>query len=424
MRKFALFLAVLGFLATSNGQEITYAREIVTQLSSKEFQGRGYVNNGANKAADFMRKQFLDLKLKPFGDSYFQPFEVKTNTFPGKIRLKIDNEELVPGKDFMVDPSCSDLKGEYEIYLIKEKDLLNDDLFNKAIKLCQGKILVIDSHETGNLSTADRKKADDVIRLLRDNPRIKSIATILLTSGKLTWGVSTVQLKPFITIGNNIRMKYNSKLSITIESKMVETMTRNVIGYIEGKIQPDSFLVITAHYDHLGLMGSEVYFPGANDNASGIAMLLNLAKHFQKEVPNYSMVFVALSGEEAGLLGARYFVEYPLFDLSKTAFLVNFDIAGTGDDGIRVVNGSVYQNQFNRLRQINDEEKLLKSVQIRGKACISDHCLFDEKGVPCFYIYTLGGSTAYHDLNDTAENLTLIEFQDYFQLMVHFFSTF
>jgi aminopeptidase YwaD len=63
-------------------------------------------------------------------------------------------------------------------------------------------------------------------------------------------------------------------------------------------------------------------------------------------------------------------------------------------------------------------------VQTRGKACISDHCFFEEKGVPCFYIYTLGGSQAYHDLSDTSENLTLIEFPDYFRLMVQFFSTF
>lgn len=422
MIKIALFLAALGFFALSKAQETPYAREIVSILSSKEFQGRGYVHNGALKAAEYIRKQFLDLKLKPFGDSYFQPFKIKTNTFPGKIRLKIDDKELIPGKDFMVDPSCSELDGEFEIYLIKEKDLLNDDLYNKAIKRCRGKILVIDSHETGNLSTDDRKKTDDIIRVFRNS--LNSIATVLLTSGKLTWGASTAQLKPFIIIGNNIGMKYNSRLSITIESQIVETQTMNVIGYIEGKLQPDSFLVITAHYDHLGLMGSEVYFPGANDNASGIAMLIYLAKHFQKEVPDYSMVFIALSGEEAGLLGSRYFVEHPVFDLSKIAFLVNFDIAGTGDEGIRVVNGSVYQNYFNRLKQINDEEKLLKSVQIRGKACISDHCLFVEQGVPCFYIYTLGGSTAYHDLSDTAENLTLIEFQDYFQLMIHFFSTF
>jgi Zn-dependent M28 family amino/carboxypeptidase len=221
-------------------------------------------------------------------------------------------------------------------------------------------------------------------------------------------------------VNGNDEISGRSTVDFDIEAGMANVRTRNVVGYIRGIQKPDSFLVVTAHYDHLGQMGEEVIFPGANDNASGVAMLLSLAKHFASSPPQYSMVFIALSAEETGLQGAGYFVSNPLIDLKKIRFLVNFDLAGTGEEGIKVVNGSVYKDNFDLLKKINDEKHYLKSVQSRGAACNSDHCIFYEQGVPCFYIYTLGGIQAYHDIYDRAETLPLTEFNDYTQLMIDF----
>jgi aminopeptidase YwaD len=134
------------------------------------------------------------------------------------------------------------------------------------------------------------------------------------------------------------------------------------------------------------------------------------------------MVFVALSAEELGILGAKAFTDNPPIDLKKIKFLVNFDLAGTGDEGIKVVNGSVFKDKFDLLTRINTEQKLLPKVDIRGAACNSDHCLFYQKGVPCFYIYTLGGIQAYHDILDKSETLPLTEFADYCKLMIDFFN--
>ena len=160
---------------------------------------------------------------------------------------------------------------------------------------------------------------------------------------------------------------------------------------VKGTSGKDSTLVLTAHYDHLGLLGKKVYFPGANDNASGVAMLLSMARYYAKNPPEYNMVFLAFSGEEIGLLGSKAFIEQPLTDLSKIKFLVNFDLAGTGDEGIKVVNGTIFKTDFDRLQQLNERYHLLPKVEIRGEACNSDHCLFYAKGVPCFFIYTQGG---------------------------------
>ena len=172
------------------------------------------------------------------------------------------------------------------------------------------------------------------------------------------------------------------------------------------------------------MMGKKTLFPGANDNASGTAMLLNLARYYSKNPPRISMVFISLGAEELGLLGASYFVEHPLIDLKKIKFLINFDLAGTGNDGIKVVNGSVYNRKFEKLQELNDDFHLLPAVKIRGEACNSDHCIFYQHGVPCFYIYTLGGISAYHDIYDRRETLPLTEFDNYFKLITKFLDTF
>ena len=96
------------------------------------------------------------------------------------------------------------------------------------------------------------------------------------------------------------------------------------------------------------------------------------------------------------------------------------DIMGTGEDGITVVNGSVFKKEFDKLKEINTQNNFIKDVKIRGKAANSDHYLFSEKGVKAFFIYTMGGIKAYHDIYDKSETLPLTEFGDLFLLLTDF----
>ena len=115
---------------------------------------------------------------------------------------------------------------------------------------------------------------------------------------------------------------------------------------VKGTAQPDSFIFITAHYDHLGGMGKDTYFPGANDNASGDALLLSLAKYYVAHPAKYSIGFILFAGEEAGLVGSKYYTENPIVPLKNIRFLINTDLAGTGDEGITVVNATEFPNEF------------------------------------------------------------------------------
>ena len=113
-----------------------------------------------------------------------------------------------------------------------------------------------------------------------------------------------------------------------------------------------------------------------------------------------------------------------MFPLKDIRFLLNCDISGTGDEGITVVNGTIHKKQFKKLAKINVKKKFLSKVNVRGRAANSDHFWFTQRQVPCFFIYTLGGIKAYHDIYDKGETLPLTAFSNYSQLLIEFISTF
>jgi Zn-dependent M28 family amino/carboxypeptidase len=256
---------------------------------------------------------------------------------------------------------------------------------------------------------------------------LNTAGLIEITDGKLTMGVSLEQVPFTHFVVRESAIPSGAKAMETVVNANYRKLykTQNIIGTVSGEIT-DTFIVVSAHYDHLGMLGASVYFPGANDNASGVSMMLELAKHYAKpeNKPRYSMLFIAFSAEEAGIAGSRYFTENPLINLSQIRFLLNMDILGTGDDGIKVVNGTVHTEEFDRLSALNTSNQYLKTVQSRGKAANSDHHFFSEKGVSAFFIYTLGGIDAYHDIYDKAETLPLTEFDDLFLLLTGFIEGF
>ena len=234
---------------------------------------------------------------------------------------------------------------------------------------------------------------------------------------KFIWSVGNEALEYPIVEIKDTTLNDETSITLDITNKYLENLTtHNVIGYIEGK-RKNKFIVLSAHYDHLGKMGDAV-FPGANDNASGTSMLLCLANYFSKNQPKYSVVFMAFGAEEVGILGSKYYTENPLFPLNKIKFLLNMDIMGTGDEGITVVNGTLHKKQFKKLTKINKKKEYLPKIKIRGRAANSDHFWFSQKGVPAFFIYTVGGIQAYHDVYDRAETLPLTEFDDLHNMII------
>jgi Zn-dependent M28 family amino/carboxypeptidase len=208
---------------------------------------------------------------------------------------------------------------------------------------------------------------------------------------------------------------------VNIENKLIKDFkAANICGVVRGTAEPDSFIFITAHYDHLGGMGKDTYFPGANDNASGVSLLMNLAHYYALHPQPYSIAFICFAGEEAGILGSKYFTNNPLVPLKNIRFLINTDLAGTGEEGITVVNATEFPKEFAMMKDANTNPVLLTAINSRGKAANSDHYFFTEKGVPAFFFYTLGGIKAYHDVFDKSATLPLNEHEDLFKLVIKF----
>jgi Zn-dependent M28 family amino/carboxypeptidase len=213
-------------------------------------------------------------------------------------------------------------------------------------------------------------------------------------------------------------------LHIDINAQEKTLTARNVVGIIPGTTVPDSNIIICAHYDHLGALGPKVYFPGANDNASGVATLLQLAKDLQKHPLRYTVVVIAFAAEEAGLLGSKHLVEnYEALmgkPLKHSAFVLNLDLLSAGDKGGMLVNATEAPKAYQLLLKINEQGGYLPVLKGRGPAANSDHYWFYKAGIPALFFYTMGGTPYYHHVNDTWQNLTLTHCRPVQELLTQF----
>lgn len=428
MKRFVLCLGFFPFCLfaqESGSTSLYYARSIIDTLASESFSGRGYVEEGMEKSAAFIAREFEKLGLEKLNGSYFQEFTMPINVIYD-AELNLNGKPLQYGIDFLVKPNSKSQDYQQKgMYHFDPKDFANSlasetrliDFIQLDMIAQKGKHVVFPPYhfEIDSLNQYYKHWAN-----FYSTEENRNRSVFYFTGDKLTASLSQTQdsITTFI-----IDEKYYTK-DLNIDNYKVETEfikeypVKNIMGRIEGR-DPDSLIVITAHYDHLGKVGN-AYFPGASDNASGVAFMLGLAKHFTRNKPAYTLIFIAFGAEEAGLIGSRYFVQNPLIDLKKIKFLLNFDIMGAGEDGIQIVNSSVFTKEYELLNQINSERKYVKQIKKRGEACNSDHCPFYEKGVPSFFTYTLGGPGHYHDVFDTGDSLNLAEFEDLQKLFIAF----
>ncbi len=195
----------------------------------------------------------------------------------------------------------------------------------------------------------------------------------------------------------------------------VKTEVVNVVGVVEGQGKlADETIVIGAHYDHLGYgpFGSRrpnerVVHPGADDNATGTASVMELARRFAQRdgAPARRMVFIAFSAEERGLIGSNYYVEHPLFPLEKTVAMINFDMVGRlGDKGLSV-GGARSAKEFSAITEVANKTLRMK-VNTTAAMGGSDHAAFFRKKIPVLYFFT-GLTKEYHTPDDTFETINV-----------------
>ncbi len=188
----------------------------------------------------------------------------------------------------------------------------------------------------------------------------------------------------------------------------------NVMGMLPGSADPDRFIVVSAHYDHLGVVNGVLY-PGADDNASGVAGMLACAEYFSTHRPRHSIAFIAFDGEEKGLSGAHYFVEHPPLDLKQIVVELNLDMIGRGDENELYVAGTTQTpslrppvEQAARTRNLRvlfgHDRPLYESGRVESWVQLSDQGPFYDHGVPFLY-FGVEDHEDMHQPTDTADRI-------------------
>jgi hypothetical protein len=396
-------------------------------MCAPDFHGRGYVNKGDSIAGEYIAGKMIELGIESLPFGYFQSFNLDVNTFPDSCKVAISGKALRPGIDYVVMPFSNgncinnqcDKIVKYNIVRKTGKEVLTEP--KKIInEIKAGHILVVDN--TGY----SRDSSLQIQGYLKELCQL-GIPIAEIVNQKFTWSLSPYQTSEvYIQIKASILNANHSTIDIVLRSNLIYNyQSRNVIGSIPAKKKSKGTIMLTAHYDHLGRMGSATYFPGANDNASGVAMLLQLG-HMIRNRPlrKYDVILVAFAGEEIGLLGSKHMSETDIININRVMFLLNLDIMGSGEEGITAVNGRVFSKEFKRLQKLNRRYKAVPIVKARGKSANSDHHFFTEKGVHSFFIYTMGKNKNYHDVYDTYENLSFSSFESLSRLFDSFLRRF
>lgn len=435
MQKFivTIFLVLSGSLriaiaAPPDSSLINYLKQHIYYLSSDKLNGRNTGSKGEKLSYQYLIGQYKKLGLVPKGEKgYLQPFDFTYGKkVSGKNQLSINGMPLILNEDFypinasangsvkgkivdvgfgIVAPSIgydsyqhlADLKGS--IYLIECSTPEGDSPHSKYGPFADLKTRIENAKNKGAIAvifTNSLSNAEDLQANLDINSPTADLPVIF---------VKTASLKRVW------RTEFNVATLATHLDKLTLT-GHNVAAFIDNGAT--STVVIGAHYDHLGYgeYGNSLYrgdpaiHNGADDNASGTAGVLELARYFQnngvKEKNNF--LFMNFSGEELGLVGSKYWVQHATLDTSKINFMVNMDMIGryNGEKGMEISGLSTSPDAFNFIRTINFDD--LKFKLGESGTGPTDHTSFYYANIPVLNFFT-GTHEDYHKPSDDADKI-------------------
>jgi hypothetical protein len=464
IRQFTLLFALAGALFASPVDATRYQAN-VRHLSSPEMRGRGTGTSGMEKAARFLAAEFRKAGIPPAPGArdYFQRFAVTTNARLGtrnslSVVTPQGTERLKPGADFQPFnfSGTGRVRGEvvFAGYGITAPEYNYDDYAGLDVK---GKVVLVVRHEpqefdeqsvfagkgytrhaqldskavnakmhgaAGVLFVNDvpnHTDADALDRFSRNvGPGQAGMAFVQVTAAVAEkWlAPAKTNLKEWIAaVDGDLKPRSFPLAGVSVDLyadvRRESRMVPNVVAYLPG--ESEEHLIIGAHYDHLGMgeqssmapneAGKSVH-PGADDNASGTAGLIELA-HYFKNLPQRKrgILFIAFTGEELGLLGSAYYAENPLLPLEKAVAMVNMDMIGRMKDDRIFVGGAGTGSTLQAvLDAVKPGHKLTLEVSDQGGYGASDHMSFYIKRVPVLFFFS-GIHNDYHRPSDTWEKI-------------------
>lgn len=466
----SLFIAFgLGSIAQTNSSAQKFSnwvtikglQEKLTILASAEMEGRETATEGERKAATFIENHFKKFGLKPGnGTSYKQSYNVYQDELVTE-KLMVNGETFALNTDYSLSLASVNATtinttnivfAGYGLSTKEKNDYANVNVKGKVVVVLeglpnenppaalQGTRIQGQGSTSAKAVTAQNNGAVGLIIISKDFPKkqpqsfkgnmtVKKSSTdnffVLNVSYKvastLIGRTTTLTTKDFAE--TNLQ-DYWAELKLNIDKRTNSLISNNVIGVVEGTDKKDEYVFITGHYDHLGKRGNDIYY-GADDDGSGTTAVMQLAEAFalakQKgNAPSRTIVFMAVSGEEKGLWGSKFYSDNPTFSLDKTTVDLNIDMIGRIDptfkgDSLNYIYAIGEDKLSSDLQPITDSiNKNYLQMEIDRRYndpndknrfyFRSDHYNFAAKGVPIIFYFN-GTHPDYHRPTDTVEKI-------------------
>ncbi len=452
-------LVILFLLSCTGNREVTTKelQDEIKYLSSDSLKGRLTGSPGDSLAAEFIKNELTSYGMIPLSGDGLQRFKVTKRVLPGKGNaLSINGINYTPDKDFMPlafssnsslesevifagygfningdslkwnDYKGIDVKGKWVMILRadpetdntkspfipfsddRDKALLAKDMGAAGVLMVSGP--AFDPQDTFESLNSEEFSVD--IPVLRIK---KEVADIILSKSKTTIAALEKKLNE-----NRKPNVFSTKCTINGKTEIVRESanTRNVVMILPGEdeLLKNEYIIIGAHFDHLGIGGpgsssravdTIAVHHGADDNASGVAMMLEIAEKFAMTKGSHkrSIICIAFTGEELGLLGSKYFAENPDIDLSKVNAMINLDMVGRlPETNVMQISGVGTADGFKNIVYSASDTSLIKLNLSDEGYGPSDHSSFYGKNIPVLFYFT-GAHLDYHTPSDTYDKI-------------------
>ena len=406
-------------LSKADHATVTNLQGHISYLANDKLEGRRAGTNGEKLAGEYISQKFQEVGLQPKGsEGFFQPFEI----YDGKqinsaTHFVINENNLAVNKDFFPFPFSQNISIEaLPSIAVQEADMpWFYDLKETLEENKNNPHFDLNDYIRNNAKKAKSRGASAVILY-----NSSSIDDKLKFDSKDRTEKLDV---PVIYVFNEAAKKYFTDQTATLDIKMKvdvgekKRTGRNIIGYLDNG--GARTVVLGAHYDHLGFgedgnsmlrTGEKAIHNGADDNASGTAALIELARILKNtKQKNSNYLFIAFSAEELGLNGSKFFTEHPTIDFTKVNYMINMDMVGRLNDSSQVVTIGGYGTspQWSSLIDPhNKKNPFVIRIDSSGTGP-SDHTSFYRKDIPVLFFFT-GLHTDYHKPTDDFDKINYI----------------
>ncbi|MBX3242761.1 MAG: M28 family peptidase [Chitinophagaceae bacterium] len=467
-----LILVCVGFSVHTQAQQMNpkpFAKEITAQglkeklyiIAGEEMEGRGTATDGERKAAAYIEEQFKQAGLFPgFNGSYQMPFPVYEDSLV-KLSLAVNGKEFTPGKDFsgniMALHNASYKFSELVFAGFGISNNTRDDYKDIEVKgklvlvLSAGFAKGIPEEEKNRINVFAQQEAAEkkgAAALLIVNNKISEVppkGNLYVNLYKQSYRINTFTISEEIAraiAGGQLTgapRVVKTKLDIDFVKQPLTLKSYNVLGLMEGSDLKDEYVVLTAHYDHMGSKDGKIWY-GADDDGSGTVTVMELAKAFAKakaagKGPRRSILFMTVSGEEKGLWGSAYYGDHPAYPLEKTTVNLNIDMIGRIDPGrqkkdslnyIYIVGDDKLSSDLKPISEAINKKYMKLGLDYKFNDpkdpmriyYRSDHYNFAKKGVPIIFYFS-GLHPDYHQPTDTPDKINYPLMQKRAQLVFY-----